>query len=346
MEIFELLQELCPRPGVSGSEESAAQKACELLSPYGEAEADPVTGSVFFQREDNADGRPTVLLDAHIDEIGLTVTDITPDGFLKAAPVGGIDRRMLLAAQVAVYGTASGETVRIGAVTASVPPHLNDDYSKAPRVDELLIDTGLGSEAGSLIARGDTVLFENSPRRLLGDRVTGKALDDRVGCAVLIRTAELLAGFDLDCNVMIMLSSQEEIGERGAKTGAYAVHPDEAIAVDVSFADTPDMKPTDCSPLGSGVMIGVSPSLSRRLSEDMIKTAQETGVPYTIEVMSGLTGTNADEISVSRRGVPTVTLSIPERNMHTPAEVISLEDAENTARLIAGYLKRNYGAAL
>lgn len=344
MDIFEIVAALCAADGVSGDEENAGAAAVKLLEAYGEAEFDSATGNVFFQRKGTDSKLPTVLLDAHIDEVGFVVTDVTNDGFIKVAACGGIDRRVLLAQQVTIYGTAGGKKEKLVGITASVPPHLNKDSSKTPEVSDVLIDTGFTTKEEVLkrVRLGDRVLIENSAVKLIGDKVTSKALDDRAGCAALILAAHMLKDEELACNVAITLTSQEEVGERGAKTAAYGICADMAVEVDVSFANNIGESEAECSPLGSGVMIGVSPSLSRKMSRDMQRVAEECGIPYTIEVMSETTGTNADVIGVTRGGVPTVTLSIPERNMHTPVEVVSLSDIENTARLIAQYLKRVY----
>ena len=339
-DIFELLKKLTAPMGVSGAEEAAAKAAAEILDKFGSTQFDKATGNLFFRRKGWTDGRPTVMLDAHIDEIGFIVNYITDDGFLKVSACGGIDRRMVLAQRVRIYGTV-GEGRVLDGFTASVPPHLAKDYSKAAEVGEVLIDTGMsGDEVKKYVQPGDRVLVENECTRLLGNRVTSKALDDRAGCAALIMAVAELDGEELGCNVAVTLTSQEEVGERGAKTAAFTVEPDAAIEVDVSFADTPDSSPEDCVKMGSGAMIGISPSLSRKLSNDMISLAEELDIPYTIEVMGRTTGTNADQISVSKSGCPTVTLSIPERFMHTPTEVIDTADIENTAKLIAEYLRR------
>lgn len=344
MDIFEIVSLLTAEDGVSGAEDNAAQAAVKLLEPYGEAEYDSVTGNVFFRREGFDESLPTVLLDAHIDEIGFVVTDITGDGFLKVDGCGGIDRRILLAQQVTVIGTASGRAEKLAGVTASIPPHLEKEHSKTAEVKDVLIDTGFTTKEKAMehICRGDRVLIENRAVRLIGDKVTAKSLDDRSGCAALIKAVEMLKDEELGCNVAVTLSSQEEVGERGAKTAAYSIHPDKAIVVDVSFAANKGEDGEECPALGSGVMIGVSPSLSKKMSKDMQRVAEECDIPYTLEVMSETTGTNADAIGLTRGGVPAVTLSVPERNMHTPVEVVSLADIENTARLTAEYLKRVY----
>ena len=334
MDTFDLLNKLCPDFGVSGEEREAAEAALELLSPYGEGYFDKKTGNAVFRRKGFDDTKKTVLLDAHIDEIGFIVTYITDDGFLKVAPVGGIDRRMLLASEVTVFGRE-----KIKGIITSTPPHLEDDNKKLPEVSDIYIDTGMTSEQlKNVVSLGDKVCVENAPVKLLGSRVSAKALDDRCGAAALIKTIELLKDKPLGVNVVLLLSSKEEIGEVGAKTGAFDISPDIAIAVDVSFAYTMGEDKEECGELSKGPMIGIAPSLSRELSDSLIQCAKAKNIPYQLEIMNGKTGTNADMITVSKGGVKTVTVSIPERYMHTPAEVVDLDDIDNTALLLAEYI--------
>ncbi len=334
MDTFDILCKLAPAFGVSGDEQEAAQAALDILSEYGEGSFDKTTGNAVFRRAGFDDSKKTILLDAHIDEIGFVVTYITDDGFLKVAPVGGIDRRTLLASEVTVFGRQ-----KIKGVITSTPPHLEDDNKKVPEVSDIYIDCGLsGEQAKSIISLGDKVSMVNEPVRLLGSRVSGKALDDRSGVAVLIKTIELLKDKPLGVNVVLLLSSQEETGEMGAKTGAFDISPDMAIAVDVSFAYTQGEDKEECGELSKGAMIGISPSLSRELSDALISCAKDKGIPYQYEIMNGRTGTNADQITISKGGVKTVTVSIPEKYMHTPVEVIDLEDIDNIARLLAEFI--------
>lgn len=155
----------------------------------------------------------------------------------------------------------------------------------------------------------------------------------------MLKTLELIKDRQTAFNVCAMLSSQEETGERGAKTGAYAVNADMAIVIDVSFAKTHGETDEGCGTLGKGPMIGIAPSLSSRMSQRLIEIAKEKDIPYQVEVMSGTTGTNADAIGVSRGGVMTVTVSVPLKHMHTPAEIVDVADIENSAALIAEFLE-------
>ena len=173
----------------------------------------------------------------------------------------------------------------------------------------------------------------------MGGKITSPALDNRCSIAALIRVAELLSGKELDYKVVILLSAQEETYGSGAMTGAFQIDADEAIVVDVSFANQPDVSGQYGSiELDKGPMIGFSPILNRKMTQKLKSLAEAEEIPFQYEAMSGRTGTNADHISVSKGGVKTAMLSIPERYMHTQVEVIHPEDVERTAKLIALYI--------
>ncbi|NLZ46831.1 MAG: M42 family metallopeptidase, partial [Clostridiales bacterium] len=278
---------------------------------------------------------PTILLEAHIDEIGFIVSYITDDGFLMVSNCGGIDRRLLLAQQATIFGS---ETI-YGVIT-STPPHLEEDSTTVPKIDQIYIDTGLSKEeCEKKVTLGDKVVITNKYAELQGDRLTGKSLDDRSGVAAILLALDMIKGKDLPFNISVLFSAQEETGERGAKIGSFKIKPDYAIVVDVSFALTSDDSEYKCGKLGKGAMIGIAPSLSKKMSKRFIEIAKLNDIPYQVEVMNGTTGTNADVIGVTENGVRTVTISIPLKYMHTPVEVISISDVENTARLIAKFLE-------
>ncbi|MDE6763949.1 MAG: M20/M25/M40 family metallo-hydrolase [Oscillospiraceae bacterium] len=332
MDLEKSIMSLADARGVSGDETNAAELALSMLKSY--------TDDCFI-KNGNVIGRlgckgskPHILLDAHIDQIGFTVTHITDDGFLKIAGCGGIDRRLLLAQQVTVLGSKP-----LDGVICAIPPHLETDESKVPEMEDICVDVGLSKErAEEMISLGDKIVFSSRCEKLQGDRITGAALDDRCGVAAILRALELVNDKALQCELTVMFSTQEEVGERGAKIGAYDIEPDIAIAVDVSFALTVDDSELKCGKMGGGCMIGFSPVLDRELSQRLKAVAEKNSLPYQIEVMSGTTGTNADRFSVNKSGVKAVTLSIPLKYMHTPVEVISLSDVENTAQLIAAYI--------
>jgi endoglucanase len=340
MDLTKTIMSLADAPGVAGDEVQAAELALSYLKNY-TADCYIKNGNVIgnFGRREN--GRPHILIDAHIDQIGFVVTYITDEGFLKISNCGGIDTRILLAQQVTVYGTKP-----VSGIICSIPPHLENgaDEEKVPKISDICIDVGMTkTEAEKIISFGDKIVYSVKSKKLLGDRITGISLDDRCGVAALLYAAELLQGKELGCSYSIMFSTQEEVGERGAKIGAYDINPDIAIAVDVSFALTADDSEVKCGYLGKGCMIGFAPSLDREMSERMVQLAKDRKIPYQIEVMNGTTGTNADRFSVNRSGSKAVTLSIPLKYMHTPVEVISEADVISTAKLIAAYIEEVQG---
>ena len=332
MELRQILEELVNRNGISGAELSASCYACDVLSNYLDCEIDSF-GNVYGRPKSFDDNKKTILLDAHIDEIGMIVTYITDEGFLKVSNCGGLDNRLLLAQQVELLCEKP-----IKGVITSTPPHLEKDDSKVPDIGDIYIDIGMSKEqAEKCVKLGDRVYIKNELTDLQNDAVTSHALDDRCGVASILYAVDLLKDKETKYNVCVMFSSQEEIGARGAKIGAYNIDPDIAIAVDVSFAMTTGESPESCGKMCKGPMIGVAPSLSREMSDMLITTAKAESIPYQIEVMGGNTGTNADEIGLTKCGVKTCTVSIPQKHMHTPVEVISLTDLENTAKLIAKF---------
>lgn len=319
--------------GVSGDEKAAAELALSYLKEY--------TDDCFIKNNNvvgrlgKKSGKPRVLIDAHIDRIGMVVTYITEDGFLKVSNCGGIDRRLLFAQQVTVLGKQP-----VAGIICSMPPHLEKDESTVPEMEDICIDIGMTkAQAEQVVSLGDKIVFTAQCQKMQGDKITGAALDDRSGVGAILRALEIVKNDNLECEVTVLFSAQEEVGERGAKIAAYEINPDIAIAVDVSFALTADDKEEKCGKMGKGCMIGFSPVLDRELSEKMKELAEKNSLPYQIEVMAGETGTNADRFSVNNNGAKAVTLSIPLKYMHTPVEVISLSDVESTAQIIAAYLR-------
>lgn len=277
------------------------------------------------------------VIDAHIDQIGMIVTDITESGFLKVSNVGGIDIRTLAACDV-IINTKSGEY--FGVVT-SVPPHLSEqDEDCAIETKNIMIDVGMDKEkCQSVISPGDLVSFSYKSVSLANNCVLSASLDNKAGAAVIIRVHQILDERKVKAFVTYLFSSQEELGMRGAKPSLHNCVPDEAIVVDVSFAQAPDVGKEHAKLMGKGPMICISPSIDRKMSDLFISTAKESKIPFQLEVCEGLTGTNADVISVSGGGIKTGLISVPLRNMHTYSEVVCLDDIENTAQLIANYIE-------
>ena len=336
MDIKKTLFEFTQVNGTSGVENNAIEYAEKVLAPYGKVEVTPLK-SVICTVKEPEEGKPHIMLEAHMDEIGLVVTHIDDQGFLKVANIGGVDRNSVMAAPVTVH-TKTGD---IKAVVCSIPPHLSDDHSKLPKITEISIDTGLSKEeVDAKVRLGDRITFDSIPADMLNNTVTCKAEDDRACCVIMLRVLELLKDEKLDCGLSVVFSSMEEVGGQGAKTAAYIVNPTHAIASDVSFAYTPDVKPHQTGKIGEGGLIGYSALLNDEMSDKLVELAKEHDIPYQIEAMGGYgTGTDADEIATTRNGVKTALISLPQKYMHTIIETISIDDMENSAKLIAEYVK-------
>lgn len=337
-EVSALLKELCAARGVSGAENEAAAAAAKLLEKYMPAKIDAlgsVTGSM-------GGGEVNILLDAHLDQIGLVVTAIDETGFLKVTKCGGADIRVLAAAEVTVHGRE-----KLFGVITSTPPHLSkpEDANKAKGFDDIAVDIGLTcEEAKKLVSPGDRITFNGTYSELLGSRVSLPSIDNRAGVAAVLRCLELIKDKELNCKISVLFSVQEETGGSGAQAGAFAANADEAIVVDVSFASVPGVSAEKYASLGGGTMIGYGPSLDYAMSRKLSEIAESKNIPNQPEVMGRSTGTNCDQIQIAGKGVKTALLSIPLRNMHTAAEVCDLADIENTAKLMAEYIIERGGA--
>ena len=329
MDIKEILFSLSERDAI-GTVTEARDTARGILGKYAEVKNVGNLSVVGFIK---GKSDYTILLDAHIDQIGMIVTDVDEEGFLTVSNSGGIDIRVLPARAVTVHGKEI-----IPAVFCSTPPHLSKGETEYTDIAEIKLDTGLGEKAKEIVSIGDYVTFSAKPTPLSGDLVTGRSFDDRSGVACLLEVAKRLSNKELPVSVAILLSDGEELGMRGATTASFDINADEAIAVDVSFGDGIGISETECGKLSKGAMIGVSPVLCRDVSDRLIDLAEKNGIKYQLEAMGGKTGTNADVISVSRGGVKSCTVSIPLRNMHTEVETLSLQDLNSVCDLLEKYI--------
>jgi len=331
----ELLLSLCAAEGVTGHETAAAAAAARLLARHCEDVRIDALGSVVGKRHGSG---PRLLLDAHLDQIGMAVTAVEEGGFLRVTPCGGMDLRTLAGQEVMIHGKEA-----LYGVIPATPPHLSKSEDKATEWKDILIDTGLPREAlAELVPLGTRITLRTPPARLLGERLTAPALDDRAGMAAILRCLELLDREDT-CPLTVLFSTQEEtFGQSGAKTAGFASGAESAIVVDVSFAMAPSLDEQRAPGiLGGGAMIGVSPALDEQMGETLRRLAREKDIPHTIEVMGGRTGTNADTLQGVAVGIPCALLSIPLRNMHTAAEIVDMRDIEAVAQLMAAYILRN-----
>ena len=332
MDIKKTLFALLAAPGMTGAEDCAADVAERLLREFMPTRRDTL-GSVIGEQEGEGDG---ILLDAHLDQIGLFVTAVTDEGFVKVSKCGGADIRTLACQSVVIHGREP-----VHGVVVSTPPHLKKSGNDVPKWEDIAIDTGFsGEKAKSLIAPGDRVQMLGAPRELLGTRVSAAALDDRAGIAVILRALDILREKGVRKKLTVVFSVQEEITGGGAIGAAFQSDDATAVAVDVSFGSAPGISETQTKPLSGGVMIGVSPTLTRSVTEQLVKLAQENSVPYNLEPMGGKTGTNAEDYAFSKCGRRAGLLSVPIRNMHTCVEVCDLDDIEAAARLLALFVEQ------
>lgn len=339
-----LMRELTEAPAVPGQEERVREVMARHLTGVAELGRDAL-GS-FIARKSGGGERPRVMVTAHMDEVGFLVTHIMDDGYLRFQTLGGWWEQVMLAQRVLVLGRG-GEYV---GVIGSKPPHVLSPEERKKMVEkkEMFIDVGASSkeEVERLgIRPGDPVVPICPLTPMTNDRfLLAKAWDNRAGCAVVVETLRRLAQKNHPNTVYGVATVQEEVGLRGATTATNAVAPDVGFAVDVGVAgDTPGMKPEDAAiKLGKGpgvVLYDASMVPHTRLRDLMIETAVSEGIPYQYEWMPG-GGTDAGRIHIFGEGVPTLSVSIPARYIHSHASVIHRDDFENTVRLMLAMIQR------
>jgi endoglucanase len=276
-----------------------------------------------------------IMLAAHMDEIGMMVRDIV-DGFIYVHRISGVDNRVMVAQPVIVHGVRP-----LPGVVASVPPHLltAEARKKYPSFDELVIDVGLpAAEVEKLVRLGDLITPDTPMIELQGKRVAGKAMDDRACVAAVTACLDNLRGLRHTWDVYAVATVQEETGLYGAATAAYAVKPDIAIALDVTFAQQPGVDGDSASEMGGGPGIGIGPNFHPKLVEKIKETARTYEIKLQDDIIPGASGTDAWSIQVALEGIPTALLEIPLRNMHSPVETIDLRDVERCGRLMAQFI--------
>lgn len=328
------LRALCTAAGVAGQEE-IIRTTIALLTPLTDECYVDTMGSVLGVLRGHGDDLPTIMLEAHLDEIGFLVTHIDDGGFVHVAKAGSPDPRVLTAQDMVVYGNKP-----YFGVFCSIPPHLSKDEKELPELSERGIDVGLSAEeARAHIPLGSRVGFAPSFSPVNEFNFTGKSMDDRAGMAAILHALRQLHGEKLPCHVAVAFCVQEEIGCRGASPAVQRLKPDAAIATDVSFAFTPDSTPHECGKMGEGAMVGISPILNRAMTDKLFTLSQELSIPTQTEVMAGRTGTDADAITITGTGVPTALISIPLRYMHTPVEMLDVRDVAAVGDLMAAFVR-------
>jgi endoglucanase len=337
----ELLMQLLSAPGPSGHEEEPALIWREAASAFAEVSSDTLGSSFARVRAD--EGAPTLAFVGHIDEIGVVITNVEDSGLLSFTPVGGISADTIAGQRLELM-------TRNGRIPAAVgrkrlqPEQLRD----RPRLElsDLHIDIGATGreEAEALVRVGDPGVWIGPAVELPNGRLLSKALDNRLGAYIALEAARRVAeSREAQVEVVAVAAVQEEIGLYGARTAAYSLAPTVAIAIDVTPAtDVPggDARRAGRIELGMGAMIARGPTLNKHVSELLADAAEAEGITHAYEIYSRTTSTDADEIHLTREGIPTGLISIPTRYLHSPNEICALEDVESIIRLLVAFAKR------
>jgi endoglucanase len=338
-ESLTFLKKLLSTPSPSGFEPKI-QKVCkDYAAPYVDKIYKDVHGNQFHVK--NPKGKLRIMLAGHVDEIALMVNHIDSNGFLGFMAIGGVDPSVLDGQRVQIH-TEKGA---LSGVIGRRAIHLTDlaDRGKGMKMHQMWIDIGARSkkEAEKHVAIGDPATMNVTHLELMNGRMVARAMDDRIGAFVVLEVMRLIANKKIDCAVYGVTTVQEEIGLRGATTSAYGCDPHAGIAVDVSHAtDHPDVdsKRHGYFELDGGPMVSRGPNINPKIAKQLLAIAKKKKIPVQVEAAPRGTGTDANAIQLSRGGVATGLVSIPNRYMHSPVEMVSLKDAENCAKLISEWI--------
>jgi putative aminopeptidase FrvX len=328
--VKDLIRTLTEAYGPSGHEERIRAIIRGEIEPLADQIHVDALGNLIALKKGTGEGKK-VMLAAHMDEIGLIISYVDDKGFLRAQPIGGVD----------VMTLAGGRVQFADGTIGAIGPEKRQDFEKKPELSKLYIDIGATSHEEAQERLGQAVAFVR-PFADLGRRIVSKAIDDRIGCAILVQTLRQLQ--DSPHDVYFVFSVQEEVGLRGARTSAYGLEPEMGIAVDITAAgDTPEA-PKMAMKLGAGPCIKVMDSgmLSHPAIKDLlVETAQAHNLPYQLEVLARGT-TDATAIQLARGGVPSGCISIACRYAHTQSEMVDMDDVSNAVKLLLAVLKRSF----
>lgn len=340
-ESLEFFRQIVNTPSPSGYEQRAAELYRRYTREFADSVQTDVMGNVIAAI--NPTGRPRVMFAGHMDEIGFIVKYISEEGFLYFGPIGGHDPVIPVGQRVLVH-TRSGP---IPGVIGKKPIHLmeEDERSKAPKLHDLWVDIGATSKADaqSVVRIGDPITIDVEFRELRNGFATARGFDNKMGAFIVAEALRLLSEDRPTAAVFAVATVQEEIGLRGARTSAYDVDPQVGIAVDVTHAtDYPSVDKKRVGEIlpGKGPVICRGANINPRVFDLLVETAESEGIPYQLEAAGGGTGTDANAMQISRAGMATGLVSVPLRYMHTPCELLALEDVENAARLLAAFTRR------
>lgn len=343
MDEKKLLIDLCSVMTVSGFEERGHRQIKEILNPYfDEIRPAGVAGLACISKcgKENA---PTLLIDAHLDEIGMIVTDIKDDGLLTVGSLGGMDRRTLTAGEFVVYAR---EALVAVAVKKPFCMRNGNEQKALPSMGDLLLFTGKTKEelADLGVKVGTPIGHRKDFFSLTDDLFFGPSLDNRAAAAAAVLAVEELKGMERGCDICLLLSSQEESFGAGFKTGAFATAPDEILVVDVDLGNTPETDKNKTVEVGGGPSVAISVQTDRALTKRLFAVAKEKEIPCQPAMNVRSTGTNASAAPFLMDGIPCAAIGVPLKYMHTQSEALSIKDLKNTGKLIAAYAMSRYGA--
>jgi len=334
-EILPFLKKLISASGLSGHEAPIRELIAEQWGTLADEVSVSRLGSLHaLKRGTLPEPRPSLLIAAHMDAIGLMVTSVVGE-FLHVAEVGGIDARVLPGQLVIVHGRKELPGLIAQPAAHLLPP---DERNGPVALSNLLIDTGLTApEVARLVRVGDLVSFAQAPIELGKDALAGHTLDNRASVAALTSCLDILQKRLLDWDLWAVASSQEEETLGGAATSAFQLRPSLAVAVDVTFASGPGTPSNRAYEMGNGVILGMGPNIHPALQKAFKELADRLEIPYKVEVTGAHSGTDAYTMQVAAEGIPTMLIGIPLRYMHTPVEVVSLKDIARAGRLLAEF---------
>jgi putative aminopeptidase FrvX len=338
--ISPFLKSLISAPGISAHEAPVRQIVEEKWRPLVDDLSLSRLGSLHGLKRGRAQPpRPSLVLLAHMDAIGLVVTQIV-DGFLSLASIGGIDPRILPGTPVTVHATGNGIKELPGLVVQPAASLLPDSIGNGPvPLKHLFVDTGLPPrQVTELVQVGDLVAFATEPVELAAETISGHSLDNRASVAALTVCLEHLQGRAHDWDMWAIATVREEVGLHGAATSTFQIQPGLAVAIDVTFGKGPGASDWQTVALNSGPALGLGPNIHPALHKRFKELAEKLEIPFSVEVMPRGSGTDGMAAQVSREGVPTMVISIPLRYMHTPVEVVAYQDIERTGRLLAEFV--------
>jgi tetrahedral aminopeptidase len=331
--IKNFLFEVCSNHYVSGYEHTNGNILKKYFQPYTDSFEEDNIGSYIFKS--TGTNSTKIMLAAHSDEIGLMITSILDNGFLRFTSVGGINAASLVAQDIIIYGKES-----IFGVIGIKPPHLTpeEEREKPLKTKDLFIDTGLSKkELEKKVSIGDIAVIKRQPLALQNSIISSRQLDDKAGIAVMLVVAHELKKISHNSNIYYAATAQEETGCRGSATASYKINPDIGIVLDVGFGLTPDMPPETAS-LGKGPAVAIGGRFNPKLTKKFIEVCKQYNYEFQYEASPSSSGTDTESLQINREGIPCILLSIPLRYMHTSVETIDVKDVETTGKAIARFI--------